>query len=112
MADAKKSNQLLQLKQLQDQLMKMGTLSLNGDKVKENAEKGKDTKSKPSREELRKRLRNRTNMMRLQRQTKQSKQNYIDKKTEATGQKINISDFEKLKLNKDTLEKLKKYVQK
>ena len=51
-------------------------------------------------------------MMRLQRQTKQSKQNYIDKKTEATGQKINISDFEKLKLNKDTLEKLKKYVQK
>ena len=41
MADAKKSNQLLQLKQLQDQLMKMGTLSLNGDKVKERCRKGK-----------------------------------------------------------------------
>ena len=89
MSDQKKSNQLYDLKRLQDQLIKMGSLTLNNPEKSNNKSKNSKPKQKLSREELKKKLRNKTNILKLHRQSKQNKQRYIDKKTKDTGAKIN-----------------------
>ena len=103
MSDKKAKQQNLDYKQIEEQLKKFGSLTLNKDNLKKDIKK-----PKVSREELKRRLKNKINMNKMKRQSRKSQQAYIDKKTKETGQKIDLSDFDKLKLSKDTIEKLKK----
>jgi len=71
--------------------------------------KKEDNKPKATREELLKKLRNKTNMKKMQRKSKLYKKKMIKDASDKVGG-INPKLLNGLKLNKDTMDKLKKYM--